>query len=199
MPILRPLLNMKEVILSELKDAVRELETMKEFVRLVPEVRVNFAYTRENPKEITDVAGVDGRITVVSGMPKAAGKVRFGASDHLARLLIEVAKYDKEMRSAINFKYDEEILRGIKRYCATKKISLGKIDRRREPKRYQKEDKMSMVWKVKTLYKTSHSSIPKIFYETAGWGKEPLFVLLGKNPKEVLGGLKEILRLLERR
>ncbi len=180
-------------ILRELRAGVKELEKMKEFAELIPEVRTNFAYARENPKEITDVAAVDGRITVVDGRPKAAGKVKFGASDHLARLLIEVAKYDKGLRASLNFKYDDKILRRIKSYCLRKGIFLGKIDRRKEPKELQKEDRKSMGWKIKSLFSRSNNQIPKIFYETEGWGKEPLFVLLGKNPREVLSIVKEIL------
>lgn len=184
---------MKEI--AELKKAVKALEKIKNFSLLMPEVRVNFAYAKKNPRQIEDVAAVDGRITVVNGMPKAAGKIRFGASDHLARLLIEVAKYDEELRTAINFKYSKEILKWVEDYCRKKGIPLGKIDRKKEPKNIQQEDRKSMEWKVKTLYQSSQNSIPRIFYETAGWGKEPLFVLLGRNPKEVLATIKEILEI----
>jgi|UniRef100_A0A7C3YSZ1 hydroxymethylpyrimidine/phosphomethylpyrimidine kinase len=183
----------REKVLRELKEGVRELEKIKGFAELIPEVRTNFAYARENPKKTTDVAAVDGRITVVEGKPKASGKVKFGASDHLARLLVEVGKYEKAWRCALNFKFDKKVLRLIKAHCQKKGIPLGKIERKREPKGCQKEERRSMVWKVKELYRSSGNRIPKIFFETAALGKEPLFVLLGRNPKEVLAEIKEIL------
>ncbi len=179
--------------LSELRRAVRRLEKMKNFAPLIPEVRTNFVYAKEEPKEIPDVAGVEGRITVVGGYPKAAGKMKFGASDHLARLLIEVAKYDKEIRAALNFKFDRETLGRVKRYTKKRGIPFGKIDRRKEPKKIAKIEKRSIPWKVKTLFSSANRQIPRIFYETEGWGKEPIFVLLGRDPKEILTILKEII------
>ena len=60
------------------------VEECKEFAALIPEVRTNLVYARPNSRSRDDVLGIDGRITVVSGLPHAAGKPRFGASSHMA-------------------------------------------------------------------------------------------------------------------
>ncbi|MEO0083748.1 MAG: thiamine-phosphate synthase family protein [candidate division WOR-3 bacterium] len=182
---------MRELV--ALTKAVRELEKLKKFTLLMPEVRVNFAYAKINPKTVRDVAAVDGRITVVNRMPKAAGKIKFGASDHLARILIEISRYDKSIRSAINFKFSREIYNRITKYCKKTGLAIGLIDRKKEPNRAQIKEGASIPWKVKFLYKTNREQIPTIFYENEGWGKEPLFVLVAKNPNEVLEIMKEIL------
>jgi hydroxymethylpyrimidine/phosphomethylpyrimidine kinase len=76
---------------------------------------------------------VDGRITVVQGMPKAAGKPRFGASSHMARLLIEVIKVDHSIRAGIDFANDPKIARWLEGYCRSKGWIFSFIDRRSEP------------------------------------------------------------------
>lgn len=182
-------------VTRELEKAVNKLKKERKFIYLIPEVRVNFVYGNKNMKSIKNIAGIDGRITVVNNKPYPAGKVKFGASDHLARLLLEVKKYTKKYFSAINFKFDKEILKIVKKVAQKRKIKLGVIERKKEPKNIQSEDKKSIPWKVAYLYK-KYKEIPQIFYETAGWGKEPLFVILGENPKEIVLIIKEILKYL---
>jgi len=89
----------KDIILGNLVRAVQILESSEHFGLLMPEVRVNLVYSMESASSPEDVAGIDGRITLVSGKVKAAGYPRFGASDHMARLIIEVRKYDKRYRA----------------------------------------------------------------------------------------------------
>lgn len=181
-------------IISELTRSIRALEKIKEFAKLIPEVRVNFAYAIENPKQVKDVAAVDGRITVVDKHPKASGKIKYGASDHLARILIEIAKYDKCIRSAINFKFSKEIMSAVQKFSNKNSLIIGKIDRKNEPRRTQSKDGESIQWKVKYMYEICNSKIPRIFYENEGWGKEPLFVVTGITPNQVLQTIKSILK-----
>ena len=58
--------------------AIDMIENCREFAPLIPEVRSNLVYSRPNPSTRNDVLAVDGRITVVQGMPKASGTPRFG-------------------------------------------------------------------------------------------------------------------------
>ena len=175
----------RETVLKEVKDAVKLLEKCKEFSNLMPEVRVNVVYALSDAKKPTDVAAVDGRITVVKGYPKACGDVVFGASDHMARLILEIRKYDESIRAGMNFKCDPEIIKHVKKFCEKEKLSFGMINRRKEPKKIIEQDKKSMPWKIKQLIE-SYGKIPNVFYENEGWGKEPLFVIVNKNPVEVI-------------
>jgi hydroxymethylpyrimidine/phosphomethylpyrimidine kinase len=180
-------------VLNELRKAVKKLVKERKFIFLIPEVRSNFVFAKKNFRNIKDVAGVEGRITIVDKRPFFSGKIKFGASDHLARLLLAIKSYAPEYRSAINFKFDSRIFKAVKIAAKKEKIRIGAINRKLEPKRIQKEEGMSIPWKVKYLYK-KYKKIPQIFYETAGWGKEPLFVVLGRRPEEIVLIIKEILK-----
>src|SRR5512137_252277 len=98
--------------------ALNMLESCPEFALLIPEVRVNMVYALPDAKTRRDVAAVEGRITAVHGRPRASGLPAFGASDHMARLIIEVHKYDDGINAGINFKCDKDIIEVVKKYCA---------------------------------------------------------------------------------
>jgi hydroxymethylpyrimidine/phosphomethylpyrimidine kinase len=180
-----------EKILGNLLSAVEMLEECPEFSSLMPEVRVNIAYALPEAKTPQDVAAVDGRITVVRGMPHAAGLPRWGASDHMARLLLEVRKYDSSINAGINFKCDAKIIEVAKKYCSERGFLFGWIDRTREPEEVIRRDGTSMPWKIRYLVET-FGELPKLFYESEGWGKEPLFVAIGKTAVGVAGIAIEI-------
>ncbi len=171
-------------VLGNLVRAVKILEACPEFVDLIPEVRVNVVYALPNAKDIRDVAGIDGRITKVDGRPRACGYPAFGASSHMARIVLEVMKFDEKIRSGINFAWSEELASWLKTWAKENNISFGLVDRSKEPEDISRAEGASIPWKIKFLL-DSYGFIPRIFYETAVMGKEPLFVLLGEDAVSV--------------
>ena len=187
-----------EMVLGNLVRAVTMLQNCAEFSLLMPEVRVNLVYALPGAKTSDEVAAVDGRITVVRGFPYASGLPRWGASDHMARLIIEVRKYDPTINAGINFKYDATVIEVVQKYCAKKGILSGWIDRTKEPAEVAEKDRSSMPWKINQLV-TSSGGVPRLFYEGEGWGKEPLFVALGNDAVEVAGIAIEIAQRYQQR
>jgi hydroxymethylpyrimidine/phosphomethylpyrimidine kinase len=175
-----------EIILGNLVRAINLLQDCPEFTALIPEVRVNLSCTLPGAKTPDKVAAVDGRITAVRGYPHASGLPQWGASDHMARLIIEVRRYDNTLNAGINFKCNTAIIEIVQKYGAEKGITFGGIDRTEEPEEVSGPDRSSMPWKIKQLV-TKYNGIPRLFYEGEGWGKEPLFVALGSDAVEVAG------------
>jgi len=185
--------NKADAVLGNLLSAVHLLQSCKEFAALIPEVRVNIAYALPDARTPQQVAAVEGRITVVGGMPHATGMPGWGASDHLARRILEVRKYDAEINAAINFKCDQAIIEVVQSYSSQRGLLFGWLDRSEEPKAAMQTDGASMPWKVKQLV-AKYGAVPRLFYEGAGWGKEPLFLALGKDAIEVASVAIEIAR-----
>lgn len=175
-----------EMVLGNLVCAVEMLHDCPEFSSLVPEVRVNLAYALPEAKTPDEVAAVDGRITIVRGSPHASGMPAWGVSDHLARRILEVRKYDAEINAVINFKCNQQIIEVVQQYCSERGLLFGWLDQSKEPQNITEIDRASMSWKIKQLV-TKYSAVPQLFYESAGWGKEPLFLVLGKDAVEVAG------------
>ncbi len=183
----------EELILGNLAHAVATLQESAEFALLMPEVRVNLVYALPNAKTGKDVAAIDGRITVVRGFPYASGLPVWGGSDHMARLIIEVRKYDPLINAGINFKCDADVIELMKQFCAEKGFIFGWIDRTNEPAEVMAKDRSSMPWKINQLVEGA-GGVPKLFYEGDGWGKEPLAVALGDTAVEVADMAIEIAR-----
>jgi len=159
----------------------------------MPEVRVNLVYALPGAVSGKQVAAVDGRITVVRGYPFASGSPAWGASDHMARLIIEARKYNPGVNAGINFKCNSEIIILVKKYAMENNLVFGWIDRTREPADVSARDGSSMPWKIKQLVDQA-GRLPDIFYEGDGWGKEPLFVLLGIDAVSVVKKATDIAR-----
>ena len=172
------------MILGNITAAINKLEKCADFALLIPEVRVNLAYALPGARSRRDVAAIDGRITAVRGLPYAAGFPSFGASDHMARLIIEVRKYNPQINAGINFRYDKTVEEIAREYCSEQQWLFGWIDRSREPAEVVQQDGTSMPWKIKDLV-TRSKGTPRLFYEGEGWGKEPLFVAIGSDAVEV--------------
>ncbi|MFA5416051.1 MAG: thiamine-phosphate synthase family protein, partial [Methanoregula sp.] len=58
--------------------ALEEIEACREFVALIPEVRTNMVFAQPHAKTPGEVIAIDGRITIIDSMPRAAGRIRFG-------------------------------------------------------------------------------------------------------------------------
>ena len=97
--------------------ALEEIEACREFVSLIPEVRTNMVFAQPHAKTPDEVMAVDGRITIINGMPRAAGRVRFGASSHMARLIIELMKTDPSIRAGIDFANPPGFSDWLSDYC----------------------------------------------------------------------------------
>lgn len=187
-----------DLVQGNVTRALAMLEDSRHFALLMPEVRINIVYALPGAKSPQEVVAVDGRITVVNCVIRTAGLPRYGASNHMARLLIEVRKYDASVNAGINFKCDKDVIEVVQKYCSQKNYGFGWIDRTKEPAEVAEKEGGSMPWKVKYL-KDTYGSIPKFFYEGDGWGKEPLFVVLGKDAVEVTSLAIDIARLYKAR
>jgi hydrogenase maturation factor/predicted fused transcriptional regulator/phosphomethylpyrimidine kinase len=127
-------------------------------------------------------------------MPYAAGRPRFGASNHMARLILELMKVDPSIRAGINFVSTPALEQWLKKYCTRKGWMYSTIDRAKEPKEVIEKEGASMPWKIKEAVRAAHGKVPKIFNEIGAVGKEDLFVLVGKNPLEVATEVCDIAR-----
>jgi predicted fused transcriptional regulator/phosphomethylpyrimidine kinase len=182
------------LMLGKMMVALAELEECREFTALVPEVRTNLVYARERAGSPGDVLAIDGRITVVAGLPRAAGRVKFGASSHMARLILEIRKKDPAVRAGIDFAWTPHLSGWLEKSCQEKGWVFSVIDRHGEPEEIREAEGASMPWKVAEAVRAAGGRVPKIFYETGAVGKEPVSVLVGRDPVEVAGQACEIAR-----
>ena len=89
--------------------AVSLIESSSVFVRVMPQVSVNITYAYGEASSVDDVVAIPGRIVKVRDRPRSLMKPEFGASTHLAKVLLQIRTRMKDFRAAINIKYDERL------------------------------------------------------------------------------------------
>ena len=168
------------MIIEKLERAVRILEESPEFSRLIPEVRSNIVMAKENAQTVEDVAGIPGRITTVRGIPKAVSQPDFGASSHMARLVLSVMKHDPGKRSAMNIKYHPDLVE----ICHKLGLRVSSYDRTLEPSEVSDEEGNTISWGVEVAVQKL-GTVPDVIYHKGAWGKEPMIVMIGAQPEEL--------------
>ena len=96
-------------IIHEISQAISMIESSVYFPSIMPEVSVNIAMSRSNPKTTRDVAAIPGRINRIHGRAKAFVLPEFGSSNHMSKVLLLANSKDKDLRSVLNIKFDESI------------------------------------------------------------------------------------------
>jgi len=164
----------RQKMVRELKEAAERLLSVKEFYFLIPEVYTNLAYTTKNPESLKDVLSFPGRIIKFKNEAKIISDPEFGASKHIASMLLEANKANPEIRACLCIKYDKRILKLLKE----KKIDFAFNNAKK------KIENDPVVEAFKNFL--SKNKLPQVLIDKGGKNLEPVCYIFGKNPTEVV-------------
>ena len=133
----------------------------------------------KNPKTIKDVLGISGRLVKSGKEVVTAGEIVYGGSQHVGTAVIQVNKKFPEIRSCLNIKYDTKIISKAKK----SRFTVLSYDRNKEPRKSKQKENSSIAWGITNSLKTK---LPDIIYHKGDIGKEPMILIFGKNPKDVI-------------
>jgi hydroxymethylpyrimidine kinase / phosphomethylpyrimidine kinase / thiamine-phosphate diphosphorylase len=148
---------------------------------LIPEVRSNLGYALPGAADYEEIVAVPGRISQFRDKIVACRLPAFGASRHIARVIMAAMAHDPEMRSAMNIKYSPEILDA----CRTGGLRVASFDRREEPKEVKEREGSTLEWGTQNALQ-GLKEFPDLIYDEGDVGKEPMIRVLGRNPMEVV-------------
>jgi hydroxymethylpyrimidine/phosphomethylpyrimidine kinase len=168
-------------VIQELKKAVERLKE-HQVGDLIPEVSSNLGYGLPQAAGFEDVAAFPGRIVRYNHSVATFGDPEFGASRHVANIILTVMKFNPEYCSAMNIRYSKETVQQIKKQG----FLVGHFDRRVEPKKVKEMEGSSLEWGVGHVL-SKMKRVPDFIYDEGDIGKEPMIRVLGKNPIEVVG------------
>ena len=180
-------------VVEQVKEIYSFLSSNKELSQLIPEVRMNISGALPNATEKKDIAAIEGRITIIDEYPFASGEVKFGVSDHTARLILEAKKYDKSVNFVMNLKYKEP---WISLLLEKSNLQLEEIKREQQPKEIKSKEESTMQWIIQKIM-NQKTEFPDIIWDKGAIGKEPIIRLFGKNSKEMIQKLKVITNILK--
>lgn len=161
----------------------KSLDLLKEHPlgNLIPEVRSNFVYALPGAQGYQEVAGVPGRITQVGDQILVSREPAFGATRHIARVVLAAMQYDPGFRSVMNIRHSTAILDACKKLG----FSMASFDRHDETTEVKEHEGSSLEWGTHQALK-GLDTMPDLVFDDGDVGKEPMIRVLGKNPREVV-------------
>jgi hydroxymethylpyrimidine/phosphomethylpyrimidine kinase len=166
-------------VLVQLEEAVAQLRCQG-IAALIPEVQSNLGLALPGATIPSEVAAWEGRIVRVGMDIHPVGSPRFGASRHVATMILKAMRVDPRYRSAMNIRYGED----IQRACQAAKL-------RPKP--------LSGWWAASEALKAEGSpearagseamlatgTVPDVFYDLGAVGQEAMVWVLGQDASEV--------------
>ena len=153
--------------LQELQNVIDEIHTLNNFGRLIPETQSNIVFALPDAKDVSNVAGVKGRIIKICDMARSTSIVEFGASKHVASAVLAYMTIDCTIKSALNIKYDEKLL-----YACRSLFKISDYDRSKEPENIKKKEGMTIFWGIKNALMKNPKA--EVIYHKGDIGKEPM-------------------------
>ncbi|MGI0072464.1 MAG: bifunctional hydroxymethylpyrimidine kinase/phosphomethylpyrimidine kinase [Nitrosotalea sp.] len=178
-----------DMIENDLDEVINKFTNIKEIYQLIPECQTNFVYSKPRPNSTIDILGLEGRIVKTGESVTVAGDLKYGGSKHVASAVLEISRKFPSVRSALNVKYNGKIIeRAIaRRFC------VSSYDRRFESFKDKKKEGTTISWGIRDAIKTANIP-PDIIYHKGDFGKEPMILIFGKTPSQVLAKLVKIMR-----
>jgi len=165
--------------MRELSYSINHFKQIKNIYKVIPECQTNFVFAKKNPKSVMDVLGISGRLVKSGKEVVTAGEIVYGGSQHVGTAVIQVCKKFPEVRSGLNIKYDPKIISNAKK----SKFTVLKYDRSKEPKKSKQKENSSIAWGVSNCL---NAKSPDIIYHKGDIGKEPMILIFGNNPDEII-------------
>jgi hydroxymethylpyrimidine kinase/phosphomethylpyrimidine kinase len=170
----------REEVLSRLERALDRMGS-EPLGGLIPEVRSNLGYAVPGAMDFSEVAAVPGRITQAGERIIVSRPPSFGASRHIARVILTAMKKDPTTRSAMNVRYSPEILSA----CRGAGLRIASFDRREEPREVKEREGSTLEWGTQKALQ-GMPEVPDVIYDEGDLGKEPMIRVLGKDPMAVV-------------
>ena len=127
------------------------------------------------------VAAVEGRIVKIGNKLQRVGCVRFGASEHIARIILTALKYNSNIRAALNLHYSPELIKAFRKIG----FSVSSFDRSQEPAEIKAVEGKTLSWGTEQAIKKL-GKVPDVIYDLGETGKEPMIRVLGSSATKVV-------------
>ena len=178
-----------DLIENELAETINKFTSIKSIHKFMPECQTNFVYSKPRPSSTRDIFGLEGRIVKTGESATVAGDLKYGGSKHVASAVLEVSRKFPSIRSALNIRYSEKIIEN----AVTKRFHVLSYDRSLESYKDKRKEGTTIPWGIRAAINEAKTS-PDIIYHKGDIGKEPMIIIFGKKPSQVLAKLLKIIR-----
>ena len=180
-------------VINQIKEIYNYVSNKTKFKKLIPEVRMNISGSLPNATSKEEIAGIEGRITIIGGYPHASGEVKFNVSDHTARLILSAKEFDKSINFVTNLRYKDKY---IKRIQEKTNLTTFEFLRESQPDSIKHEERSTMRWLIEESI-NKMGEIPDLIWDKGSIGKEPMVRVFSKTSKNMIEKLTKIVRVID--
>lgn len=164
-----PTLRAERDAIDATKRAARLLAATPGMAAHVPNVGTNVGTALPDPKDVTDVAAIPGRIYEMNGRVEVPAAPEFGASRHVAGAILAANAVDAGIRGALNLATSESLLRAARELGYEPMEFDPDYEDRRVHLRARFEDR---------------GGVPTVCYHAGAFGIEPVTYVYGETATE---------------
>lgn len=169
-------------VLEELQAAAARL-IREDISPLIPEVMSNLGYALPYSQGLEHVAAFPGRILKTPQGTVIPAPAAFGASRHIAAVILTARERFPHLRAAMNIRYVE----GIEDMAPMLHLSYASFDRALEPAEVKTREGGTLAWGVASVLDNLQSwqQPPDLIGDRGEVGKEAMLRILGEDPMNV--------------
>ncbi len=175
-----------------IQQVTKLVETLKSYPLgyLIPEVQSNIGVGLSEAFTPDDVVAIPGRIVKKGKEIATIASPEFGASQHVAKIVLTVMRADATKRAVMNIKFTESLLK----ICNKLGFKISSFSRYKEPKNIKQLEGSSLEWGTYQAI-SDFGGVPDIIFDVGGQGKEEMIRVIAKNPLDLQKKILKIHRL----
>ena len=150
--------------LANVRTAARRLASTPGMADYVPNVGTNLGCALPDATESTGVAAIPGRLYAMNGRVEIPANPEFGASRHVATVVLAAMAETPEMRGALDLATDDAVLRAAR-------------ERGIEPLKFD-ADYEDRGDRLRERFR-ANGGVPRVVYHRGAFGIEPITYVLG--------------------
>lgn len=170
-------------VLVDLRVAIRRLMLVDGVADWIPHVGSNVAQAIEDAEGPWDVAALPGRINVVGGQARVMTEPAFGASRHVATVVLAVSDVHPGLRAGLNLAYREPLVTAAHEREWTTVSFDPSYEGRREH--------------VRSRLREADGGPPALLYHGGAFGIEPVAYLVGEDALDVVSRTQTLLSAMD--
>lgn len=158
-------LSVERQVLANVRAGARILATTPGMAAFVPNVGTNVGCALPGATDPIDVAAIPGRIYAMGGRVEVPANPEFGASRHVATMILAAMAAEPTLRGALNLATDDAVLAAARDQGIDPLAVEADYEDRRDRLRQRFQE---------------GSSVPAVVYHRGAFGIEPITYVLGE-------------------
>jgi hydroxymethylpyrimidine kinase / phosphomethylpyrimidine kinase / thiamine-phosphate diphosphorylase len=166
-------------VLLQLEEAMARLQEGRIAV-LLPQGESNLGMALPHAATPQEVAAWAGQIVRAGVDVCPMGSLRFGASQHIAAVILTAMRSDPTYRSAMTIRYGQEVLRA----CQNSNLRIAQFARQEAPSEVRQDENLTLAWGVAGAIQ-QRGAVPDIICDRGDVNQDAVVRVLGRDALDV--------------